>query len=149
MADNNSEMVTVNVGQLPGGVTKVKVPSGSTLQSVLRAASLNSEGWEIRVDNQTTTDLNTIIKANQTVLLLKALRGNNDEMVTVNVGQLPGGVTKVKVPSGSTLQSVLRAASLNSEGWEIRVDNQTTTDLNTIIKANQTVLLLKALRGNC
>jgi sulfur carrier protein ThiS len=141
----NSELVTVMVGQLPGQIKPCKVIAGSTAESVVRQAGFDPAGYEIRVDNEP-VELSRPVWANQTVLLLRPVRGNT-ELVTVMVGQLPGQIKPCKVIAGSTAESVVRQAGFDPAGYEIRVDNEP-VELSRPVWANQTVLLLRPVRGN-
>lgn len=66
----------------------------------------------------------------------------------VRVGQLPGSLKPVTLSGESqTVEQVLATAELNPTGYEIRVDSQP-AKLDTPVRANQTVLLLRPVRGN-
>jgi len=68
--------------------------------------------------------------------------------IMARVGQLPGKIRTIEAPeSGCTVGTLLTQAGLNATGHEIRVDNQLAT-LNTPVRNNQTVLLIRPVKGN-
>ena len=93
------DMITVRVGQLPGKIRTIDAPAdGCTVASLLNTAELNATGHEIRVDNQLAT-LDTPVSNNQTVLLIRPVKGNAEgDMITVRVGQLPGKIRTIDAP---------------------------------------------------
>lgn len=71
-----SSMISVRVGQLPGKIKTLQVPeSDCTVGALLGAAGLSSQGYEIRLDNQP-AKLDTPVRNNQTVLLIRPVKGN-------------------------------------------------------------------------
>jgi hypothetical protein len=76
-----------------------------------------------------------------------------EELISVRVGQLPGKIKPIKVTgAGCTVNTALAAADLDGkelskQGWEIRVDN-VPSNLETPVRHNQTVLLIRQLKGN-
>lgn len=74
---------------------------------------------------------------------------NNGSFVKVLVTGDDGGVKRVPVPSsGATLGTVLESLGESANAWEIRLDNEKTSDLNRPVFPNQTVMLLREQRGN-
>lgn len=70
-----------------------------------------------------------------------------DQMITVRVGQLPGTIQTVKAPSPADVKSVLARANINPSGYELRLDS-VRCDVNTKVSDGQTILLVKAIKGN-
>ena len=159
--------ISVRVGQLPGKIRTVQAPeAGCTVGSLLALAGLSSKDHEIRVDNQP-ANVNTPVRNNQTVLLIRPVKGNSESplpegssesdpassnsaetMISVRVGQLPGKIRTLQAPeAGCTVGSLLAMAELSSKDHEIRVDNQP-ANVNTPVRNNQTVLLIRPVKGN-
>jgi len=138
--------VTVAAG-LPGKLKPYQLPAGSTIRDVLLKAELNPEGQEVRVDGETVTNLDTPLRADQTIMLFRPVRGNVDDTVTVAAG-LPGKLKPYQLPAGSTIRDALLKAELNPEGQEVRVDGETVTNLDTPLRADQTIMLFRPVRGN-
>lgn len=76
------------------------------------------------------------------------------EAICVKLWPMPGKIQNIKVGAPATIGSVLRAAPAelniphNGAGYEIRLDSVTTTNLDTPVFHNQTIMLLQALAGN-
>jgi hypothetical protein len=81
-----------------------------------------------------------------------------EELISVRVGQLPGKIKPIKIAgAGCTVSKLLVAAEfakneveakeLTKQGWEIRVDNAA-SNMETPVRHNQTVLLIRQLKGN-
>ena len=146
---SEATQITVRVGQLPGKIRTLDAPAeGTTVGTLLAQAGLSATGHEIRVDNQL-ANLNTPVRNNQTVLLIRPVKGNAEgDMITVRVGQLPGKIRTIDAPAdGCTVATLLNTAELVATGHEIRVDNQLAT-LDTPVRNNQTVLLIRPVKGN-
>ena len=71
-----------------------------------------------------------------------------EQFITVRVGQLPGTIQTIKAPSPADVKSVLAKANINPSGYELRLDS-VRCDINTKVADGQTILLVKAIKGNC
>jgi hypothetical protein len=94
--------------------------------------------------NQSSADgeSNTVTTASETA-------SANQPLISVRVGQLPGKIRTLQTPeAGCTVGSLLAIAELSSKDHEIRVDNQP-ANLSTPVRNNQTVLLIRPVKGNC
>lgn len=67
--------------------------------------------------------------------------------ITVKVGRLPGQIGEVALNGDRTVSAALSAASLNAQGYQIRV-NGSAADMGTRLQEGDTILLTKAVTGN-
>jgi len=69
---------------------------------------------------------------------------------TIRVGIMPGRITEVAVTTGTSIADVLAIAELDPSGYDVKVDGEKITDLNTNTVTNTTslVLLVKQVKGN-
>jgi len=145
-APSNSGSVIITAGS-PGKLEKLSMPEGSTVRDVLSKANLNHEGFEVRLGGVKCDDLNTVVRDGQSLLLLRPVRGNGENDITVTAG-LPGQLKKFPMPQGSTVRDVLREANLNHEGFHVRNGGDTITNLDQPLVNGQAILLLRPVRGN-
>jgi hypothetical protein len=158
--------ISVNVGPL-GNVRRIQLSAEHpTVGEALRAAGLSAEGYQVRISGDTVGN-DARVNDGQTVLLLRAVRGNVDldkgkeevtirtdgrvqvgrEAIKVNVGPL-GNVRQVVLsPEHATVGDAVRAAGLSAEGYQIRISGDA-VNTGTRVVDGQTILLLRAVRGN-
>lgn len=142
-------MKQLKVGVLPGKINEVVLEDGATYRDALNLEGLNPEGYDVKVDNRTITDLDqTIQSGDQLILLVQKVKGNSFK--TVKVGVLPGKIQDFAVEEGKTIQEVLNIADLSTEGYDVKVDSQTVTDLNGTYVTDRTnlILLVQKVKGN-
>ena len=145
-APSASGTVIITAGS-PGKLEKLAMPEGSTVRDVLQKANLNPEGFEVRLGGVKCDDLNQVVRDGQSLLLLRPVRGNGDNDITVTAG-LPGQLKKFNLAAGSTVRDVLRQAELNPEGYHVRIGGDTITNLDQPLVNGQAILLLRPVRGN-
>lgn len=68
-------------------------------------------------------------------------------MISVKIGKLPGKISEFGLEDGCTVGEALAIAELDAEGLEIRV-NSALADEETELSNNDTVLLVKKIKGN-
>ena len=142
-------MITVKVGQLPGSINEYALNDGATVSDALTAASLSPRGFEIRV-NGAVADPSRRLFSDALVLLVKQVKGNMPaaSFITVKVGKLPGQIKEIALNGGRTVADAIGAAGLEmKDGQEIRVDG-VPADKGKNLRANQTVLIVKKVKGN-
>jgi len=71
----------------------------------------------------------------------------SDDYITVRVGRLPGAITEIALNGDRTVQAALEAAGLDATGYEVKVSGNG-ADLSQVLQDNDTVLLVKKIRGN-
>lgn len=69
-------MNKVSVGRMPGILKEIQIFDGDTVKAVLDRAGMSAQGLEIRV-NEDIAQLNTVLKAEDRVVLTKPIKGNN------------------------------------------------------------------------
>ncbi|TCX53791.1 hypothetical protein [Dehalobacter sp. 14DCB1] len=69
---------------------------------------------------------------------------------TIRVGIMPGRITEYAVTTGTSIADVLAMASLDPSGYDVKVDGEKITNLNTTVvdDATSLVLLVKQVKGN-
>lgn len=68
-------------------------------------------------------------------------------MKKVMVGRLPGICKEIQIFDGDTVKMVLDRADMSPQGMEIRV-NDDTAKLDTVLSAEDKVVLTKPIKGN-
>ena len=133
---------TITVAQT-GAVQSVTFKRGMTVAAALAAASITvGRGREIRV-NGAAANADLVLKANDTVLIVGAIRGAAS---TVTVAQT-GAVQSVSFKRGMTVDQALKSASVTvGRGREIRVNGAAASG-DLVLKANDTILIVGAIRG--
>ena len=137
-------MFTFKVGVMPGKITEVAVEGGS-VKEVLALADLTSQGYEIRYNGQTVNE-DATINQDGTLLLVKMVKGNAD--VSVKIGIMPGRISEFVFNAGTTVQEALGVAELNAQGYEVRYNGTTITDMDKTLTESGTLLLVKQVKGN-
>lgn len=143
--------ITVLVG-VPGNLKSVTLDANNaTVKDALVKAELSAEGRDIRVAGQPANG-DTPLANGQTILMFKAIAGNNVEtetpQVVINVG-IPGKLKQVEFDAGTTVTvaDVLSKAEIKADGQDIRVAGQP-ANMNSVVTNGQTVLLFRPIAGN-
>jgi len=143
--------ITVLVG-VPGNLKSVTLDANNaTVKDALLKAELSAEGRDIRVAGQPANG-DTPLANGQTILMFKAIAGNNVEtetpQVVINVG-IPGKLKQVEFDAGTTVTvaDVLSKAEIKADGQDIRVAGQP-ANMNSVVTNGQTVLLFRPIAGN-
>lgn len=141
-----ADVITVKVGRVPGAITEVAINGGQprTVETALDLAGLDSEGYEIRKNSATVTDLTTAVGNGDVILLLTKIKG---AMPAIKVGRVPGVIQELNVEAGTTVEAALSAAGLSSEGYEVRRNGESLTDLGVSTNEGDTILLLSKIKG--
>lgn len=71
-----SELIKVKIGQFPGKIKVVELSAGCTIKGALEKAELDSEGYQIRINNKEVKDGDPPVNNGDTILLVKAISGN-------------------------------------------------------------------------
>lgn len=149
--DVAANTITVLVG-VPGNLKSVTLDANNaTVKDALLKAELSAEGRDIRVAGQPANG-NTPLTNGQTILMFKAIAGNNVETetapVVINVG-IPGKLKQVEFDAGATVTvaDVLSKAEIKADGQDIRVAGQP-ANMNSVVTNGQTVLLFRPIAGN-
>ena len=150
-AEVTTNTITVLVG-VPGNLKSVTLDAGNaTVKEALLRAELSAEGRDIRVAGQPANG-DTPLTNGQTILMFKAIAGNNVEtetpQVVINVG-IPGKLKQVEFDAGSTVTvaDVLSKAEIKADGQDIRVAGQP-ANMGSVVTNGQTVLLFRPIAGN-
>ncbi len=150
-AEVTTNTITVLVG-VPGNLKSVTLDAGNaTVKEALLRAELSAEGRDIRVAGQPANG-DTPLTNGQTILMFKAIAGNNVEtenpQVVINVG-IPGKLKQVEFDAGTTVTvaDVLSKAEIKADGQDIRVAGQP-ANMDSAVTNGQTVLLFRPIAGN-
>lgn len=141
---------TVRVGIMPGRISEYAVEVGQSIADVLILAELSTNGYEVKVDGNKVTDLQstTVTEGTNLILLAKQVKGNMSK--TVRVGVMPGRINEFAVEVGQSIADVIALAELSADGYEVKIDGEKVTDLvNTLVTASTNLILLaKQVKGN-
>ena len=141
-----SDYIQVKVGKLPGAVTEIALNGSRTVADALTAANLNPAGFQIKVNGGDAT-LETTLEGGETVFLVKKIKGNAGDYITVKVGKLPGAVTEIALNGSRTVADALTAAALDPKGFQVKVDGSD-AEMDTELSQGSTVFLVKKIKGN-
>lgn len=136
---------TLKVAKLPGTVTEIAVEDGTTFAEAIELAGQDSAGFEIKADGRTITNLNEAVGGTSMILLAKQVKGNAGFL---KVAKLPGTVTEVAVEDNTTFREAIELAGQDSQGFEIKADGRTITNLDESVGSTSMVLLAKQVKGN-
>lgn len=136
----------IKVGQMPGKIESFAVETGTTVATLLEMAGLKSDGFEIKIDGRTAQPNTQVTSSTNMVLLVKRVKGN--AVKEVKVGQMPGKIESFAVETGTTVETLLELASLNADGFEIKVDGTTVDSDFEVTPSTNMVLLVKRVKGN-
>ena len=144
----NSGVKTVRVGVMPGRINEYAVEVGQSIKSVLELAQLDATGYDVKVDGEKVTDLESAVVTNSTnlILLAKQVKGNSTR--TVRIGVMPGRINEYALESETTFAEALQIAELDANGYEVKADGNKITDLNQPIGSTNLILLAKQVKGN-
>ena len=134
---------TVKIGVMPGRIQEYALDANTTVAQALEIAGLNAEGYEVKADGTTVTDLNQTISGANVILLTKKVKGN----ATIKIGVMPGRIEEYAIEDGTTVAQALEIAGLSADGYEVKQDGNTVTDLNSVANGN-VILLTKRVKGN-
>lgn len=77
--------ITIRIGRLPGRIQEISLDDGKTVGDALRVAGLDVSGYEVRA-NGAPCDPSTKLESGDTVLLVKRVKGNqNQEIFSVSL----------------------------------------------------------------
>ena len=141
----NSGMI--KIGVMPGRIEEYAVEEGTTIAQAIESAGLDTSGYDVKVDGSTVTDLNSPVNDSGIILLVKQVKGNS-HTVTVKVGQMPGRIEEYIVEQGATVEQVIEVAALNTNGYDVKLNGNTVTDLSTTLYDASVVLLVRQVKGN-
>jgi len=68
-------------------------------------------------------------------------------MITMKVGVAPGRIDNFSFEEGTTVGGVLELAGLSPDGYQVKMDGKTITNLDTVA-AGDMILLVKQVKGN-
>ncbi len=134
----------LKVGVMPGRIQEVAVDDTVTVSQALSLANLTTEGFEVKLDGNTVTDLTTSVAGANVLLLTKKVKGNASGII--KVGVMPGRIQEVAY-DGQTVAQILDIAGLSTDGFEVKLDGATVTDLAAPVSGN-VLLLTKKVKGN-
>lgn len=137
-------MNTVKIGVMPGILSEYALEGTTTVSQALEVAGLNADGFEVKADGSTVTDMEQAIGAANVILLTKKVKGNN----SVKIGVMPGILNEYALPQETTVTEALALANLSADGFEVKADGTTVTDFNTPIGSANVILLTKKVKGN-
>lgn len=135
---------TVKIGVMPGKIDEYALPTETTVAQALENANLSAEGFEVKADGNTVTDLGQAIGSANVILLTKKVKGNN----TVKIGVMPGKIDEYALPTETTVAQALESANLSADGFEVKADGNTVSDLSQAIGSANVILLTKKVKGN-
>lgn len=69
-------------------------------------------------------------------------------MKTIKIGMMPGQINEFAVEENATIFNALAVAGLEHEGYDVKVDSNTVSDLNTPVGNASYILLVKQVKGN-
>lgn len=79
--------ITVKVGVMPGKMTALFLDEGRTIADAIRVANIDPSGFDLKHNGRSTSDFNEIVMDNDTVFLVKRIKGNyGDEKNYIAVG---------------------------------------------------------------
>ncbi|RJE47713.1 hypothetical protein A7K50_03435 [Dehalobacter sp. MCB1] len=69
---------------------------------------------------------------------------------TIRVGIMPGRITEYAVTTGTPVSEVLAMADLNPSGYDVKVDGEKITNIDSTVVDDGTslILLVKQIKGN-
>ena len=141
----NNMTNTVKIGMMPGILNEYALEGGTTVAQALEIAGLNAEGFEVKADGNTVTNLDAPIEAANVILLSKKIKGNSN---TIKIGVMPGILNEYALDESTTVAEALQIANLSAEGFEAKADGTTVTDFNAPIGNANVILLTKRVKGN-
>lgn len=100
--------IKVTVGKIPGVAKEVTLDGAHTIAEALRIADLGSaDGYEIRLNNAKTADFNAEVQEGDIVSMVKSVKGNTDDFVSVTVDDANGNnSTTLFVEKGTYVQGI-------------------------------------------
>lgn len=139
---------TIRVGQMPGRIEEYAVETGTTISALLELANLDASGFDVKVDGNKVTDLDsaTVTSSTNLVILAKQVKGNAER--SVRVGQMPGRINEFAVDSASSIADLLALAELDPSGFDVKVDGNKVTDFSQPVGSANLVILAKQVKGN-
>jgi len=136
---------TIKIGVMPGRLNEFVLGAGTTYREALATAELVADGYEVKADGNTVTNLDSVIASGTNVVLLtKKVKGNN----TLKIGVMPGRLNEFALPTDTTVADALAQAELSADGYEVKADGNVVSDLNQPIGSANVILLTKKVKGN-
>ena len=141
--------IMVKAGKVPGAIAEYAVESGSTVETVLEAAEIETTGFTVRLNGDVVTDFSgTRLSDGDSVLVTRQIKGNN-RMITVKAGKVPGQIGSYVVEVIASVKDVLDAAEIDVTGHVVRLNGDVVTDLeNTQVNDGDSVLVTRQIKGN-
>lgn len=145
---NVNNVNTVKIGVMPGRIETHTLEVHATFRQAIAQAGLSADGFEVKLDGSTITDLDTVVPlTSDTILLSKKVKGNGQ--MNIKIGVMPGRIETYAFEGTTTFAQALETAGLNADGFEVKADGNVVTDLNSAIPSGaDTILLSKKVKGN-
>jgi len=132
----------IKVARLGTAVQEVALSAGQTVGDALLAADLNVDNEEIRVNQRTASESDSLNEGDLVTLVPKVKGGQ----IIVKVARLGTAVQEVAVSDNATVQDVLDAADMQIDNEDVRIDN-TSADLGSRISSNCLVTIVPKVKG--
>lgn len=124
-----------------------EVADGVSVEQALRDNGFDPNTHNVYVNGQL-ADMEAMLNDNATVTLMERAQGGGGGQTLVRVGKLPGKLTEVRLAGTPTIRAALQAAGLNPQGYEVMVDGNPVTDLDTELRDGSAVALVTPVEGN-
>jgi predicted SPOUT superfamily RNA methylase MTH1 len=141
----NANVITLQVGVMPGRLQTIAIEGGQTVSEVLSLAGIEDyTGYEIKLDGAVKGEADAITSGT-TLLLTKKVKGN---VHTVQIGIMPGRLTTLAVEPATTYSQAFALADIDATGYEVKADGNVITNFDAVVGQPTTILLTKKVKGN-
>ena len=152
-------MASIKIGVMPGRMADYEIPQdGITVANALNLASLSHAGYDVRLNDSTIADMNTLAGNGDIIMLIKAVKGNYGETTSYLMCDITivSNNTKesasVGVESGTRVGAVIGMAFPNldsEEVKEIEVNGRKGNMYDTIYSKSKIVLHFEEKEEEC
>jgi len=142
-------MTSVKVAFFPGKVYDINLDVPASVGAVLDILE-ESDGVTIEDCMQmtvggVTANRSTTVFDGQKIVITKMVKGN---AVDVTVIKFPGSSQMVTLEDGATIQDAIDAADFDTDGFEVKINGATVSDINATVVSGSRIVLVKKVKGN-
>jgi sulfur carrier protein ThiS/ribosomal protein S4 len=141
--------ITVTIGQIPGRpAQELSLDQGATIADAIARSGLSTNGYEIRVNNVPTRELNTPLSDEDFVSLVQSIKGNYGDLLEIDaIITIGKKEKKQKFPlaKGSLLVSVKSFLSLPGKfaDYEWTVGSAENCEKSFVLEHDTTIKIVK------
>jgi hypothetical protein len=140
----------VKVFDSNGDAHFVRIEQDATLGDIIESVGLNLDaGYTVTVNSTTTTDMDMVPEHKSIITLATKIKGNAEAYVRVKLIESSGNAQLLRVPQGTTLETILEDNDVQVDrGVTVMVNGTTTNDYTVEVEDKTIITVAEKIKGN-